>query len=91
MKKARKRIAVERSSGNVFADIGLTNPEERQEKARLAFAINEVICKRELSQAETARNLNLDRADVSALLNYRRKTFSVARLKEFLTAMGRES
>ena len=90
MQKTRKRIAVERSSGNVFADIGLPNPRKRQEKARLAFAINEVIRNRELSLGETARSLNVDRADVSALLNYRLKTFSVARLKEFLAKLGRE-
>jgi hypothetical protein len=30
-----KRIAVEEGSGNVFADIGLPNPEERLVKAIL--------------------------------------------------------
>ena len=33
-----KKIQVEESSGNVFADIGLPNPEERLAKAELAVA-----------------------------------------------------
>lgn len=31
------------SSGNVFADLGLSNPEERLAKAELAFQINTII------------------------------------------------
>lgn len=91
MTKTTKKIAVELSSGNVFADIGLPNATERQERARLAFAINEVIRNRELSLAETVQSLNVDRADVSALLKYQLKTFSVAGLKEFLAKLGRGS
>lgn len=31
------------SSGNVFADLGLSNPEERLIKAELAYHINNLI------------------------------------------------
>ncbi len=35
--KKRGRISSERSSGNVFADLGLPNPEQEQLKARLTL------------------------------------------------------
>ena len=38
-----QRIAVENGSGNVFADIGLPDPEERLAKADLAIRIAEAI------------------------------------------------
>jgi hypothetical protein len=38
-----KKIAVEEGSDNVFADIGLPDPEERLAKADLAICISEVI------------------------------------------------
>jgi hypothetical protein len=34
-----RAIEVEEGSGNVFADLGLPNPEERLAKAALAFRI----------------------------------------------------
>ena len=39
------RIEVEEGSGNVFADIGLPNPEERLAKADLAIRIGEAIAR----------------------------------------------
>jgi hypothetical protein len=49
-----KKIEIEESSGNVFADIGLPNPEERIAKADLAIRIAETIRARRLTQ--TARS-----------------------------------
>jgi Helix-turn-helix domain len=49
MGKARNRIEVTPSSGNVFADLGLPNPEEKQTKVRLALAINEIMRSQQLS------------------------------------------
>jgi hypothetical protein len=44
------RIEVEEGSGNVFADIGLPNPEERLAKADLAIRIGEAIRARRLTK-----------------------------------------
>ena len=46
--------AVTRGSGNVFADLGYADAEERQTKLRLAYAINEIIAAKRLSQGEAA-------------------------------------
>ena len=42
------------SSGNVFADLGLSNPDERMAKAELALAITRHIRARGLNQTEAA-------------------------------------
>ena len=53
---ARKRgseIAVIAGSGNVFADIGLPEPEEELAKAQLASCIRQVIKRQRLTQVPT--------------------------------------
>jgi predicted XRE-type DNA-binding protein len=77
-------------SGNVFADLGLSNAEEKQTKLRLAFAINKIIAERHLSQTSAARCLEVSQPKVSALRNYELAGFSVERLMNFLTSLGRD-
>ena len=50
-----KTIKIVQGSGNVFADIGLPNPEERLAKADLAIRIASAIRARRLTQARAAR------------------------------------
>ena len=47
-------ITIEEGSGNVFADLGLPNPEERLAKADLVMRIAESIRARRLTQAKAA-------------------------------------
>lgn len=91
MRKTRNRIEVEPSSGNVSADLGLANAEEKQTKARLAFAINEIMRSRQLSRAAAARRLEVNQLKISALRNYHLHGFSVERLMKFLTALDRDA
>ncbi|HEX3377970.1 MAG TPA: helix-turn-helix transcriptional regulator [Candidatus Acidoferrales bacterium] len=79
-----------RSSGNVFADLGLPNAEKKQTKVRLAVAINEIVRAQHLSQTVAARRLQINQPKISALLNYRLEGFSVERLMNFLTALDRD-
>jgi predicted XRE-type DNA-binding protein len=88
-RKNGKRIVV-RSSGNVFADLGLPNAEEEKTKVRLAFEINQIIENRRLSQIAAARRLKINQPKISALSNYRLDGFSVERLMNFLTALDRD-
>ncbi len=46
--KVKEQIKVEASSGNVFADLSLPNPEEHLVKATIALAISQAIEKRGL-------------------------------------------
>jgi predicted XRE-type DNA-binding protein len=82
--------AITRGTGNVFADLGYADAEERQAKLRLAHAINGVIARRRLTQAAAARKLGVNQPKVSALANYRLDGFSVERLMTFLTALGQD-
>ena len=46
-----RRVQVEEGSGNVFADIGLPNPEEALAKAEIARQINRILMDRGLTKS----------------------------------------
>src|SRR5579863_8237834 len=91
MKKRRKTskrdtIAVRR--GNVFADLGLPNPDQEQLKAELTLQIYRIIKQRNLTQTQAGKILGISQPHVSALARNRAGNFSVGRLLDFLTALG---
>lgn len=81
---------IERSSGNVFADLGLNAPRELQAKAQLAHRIDEIIRERNLTQAEAAEALGATQPIVSRLMNGQLHGFSLERLIRFLNALDRD-
>jgi predicted XRE-type DNA-binding protein len=81
-------IQIERSSGNVFADLRIPNPEEYLAKAELAARILKIIRRRRLTQAAAGKLLGISQPKVSALLNGRLDGFSTDRLFRFLNALG---
>ncbi len=89
-KKGEKSVPVEQSSGNVFADLGLKNPEELMAKAELVQRIADIIAERKLTQARAAKLLGIDQPKVSALLRGKLDGFSTDRLFRFLNALGRD-
>lgn len=87
---ASNPISVTRGSGNVFADLGLPNPEERRAKAELALAISRAIKERGLTQREAAVLMGIDQPKVSHVLRGRLSDFSTERLMSFLMGLGRD-
>jgi predicted XRE-type DNA-binding protein len=81
---------ITRGSGNVFADLGFPDAEERQTKLRLAYALNAIVDAQRLTQAAAAARLGLNQPKVSALRNYKLEGFSVERLMTLLTALDRD-
>lgn len=81
---------ITRGTANVFADLGLPDPAERQTKTRLALAINRIIKDQGLKQVDAARLLGVPQPKVSALVNYRLDGFSVEKLMDFAVALGRD-
>jgi predicted XRE-type DNA-binding protein len=75
------------SSGNVFADLGLPNPEERLAKAELARQINNIIKERKLTQTAAAALLDIDQPKISALSTGKLTGFSLDRLFRFLNSL----
>ena len=90
MARQNANVAITRGTGNVFADLGYPDADERQTKLRLAYAINDIIADRNLTQAEAAKLLGLNQPKVSALTNYKLAGFSVERLMTLLTALDRD-
>jgi predicted XRE-type DNA-binding protein len=84
----RKEQQVERSSGNVFADLGVANADQYLAKAELAAEIFRIVRRRRLSQAAAGKLLGVNQPKVSALLHGRLDGFSTDRLLRFLTALG---
>jgi predicted XRE-type DNA-binding protein len=83
-------IDVTPSSGNVFADLGVAEPEEELAKAQLATRIRQVIRGRRLTQVAAASVMGIDQPKVSALLNGRLAHFSSERLMRLLTRLGQD-
>jgi len=75
-------------SGNVFADLGIDNPEEQLAKADIVSTIASVIEKRELTQAEAGRIMGLPQPKVSALVRGKFEEFSIDRLYRLLNRLG---
>lgn len=89
-KQPIEEIEVEMSSGNVFADIGIENPEEELTKAKLVWEIEQIIKRKKLTQAEAAKIIGINQPKVSALIRRKLEGFSVERLIHFLNTLGQD-
>lgn len=89
-RSADRDETITRGTGNVFADLGYPDADERWTKLRVAQAIIAIVEKRRLTQAAAATLLGINQPKVSALANYRLDGFSVKRLMIFLTALDRD-
>ena len=89
-RNAEPRELVTRGTGNVFADLGFPDAAERQAKLRLAYALNQVLEQRKLSQADAAKVLGVTQPKISALRHYKLAGFSVERLMNLLTAVDQD-
>lgn len=78
------------SSGNVFADLGIPNPDLALAKAELVQRIRDIIAERKLTQSRAAALLGLDQPKVSALVRGRVDGYTLDRLFRFLNALGQE-
>ena len=89
-RSGKRRETITRGTRNVFADLGFPDAAERQAKLRLAYALNQVLEDRKLSQADGAKALGVSQPKVSALRNYKLAGFSVERLMNLLTALDQD-
>ena len=85
-----EEVAWEVSSGNVFADLGIENPEEELTKAKLVWEIEQIIKKKKLTQVEAAKIMGINQPKVSALIRRKLDGFSVERLIHFLNTLGQD-
>jgi predicted XRE-type DNA-binding protein len=85
-----KKVRVKKSSGNVFADLGVPEASEALAKAEIARGIIELLESRRLTQVAAAEVLGVDQPKVSALKHGRLEGFSTDRLFRFLNALGQD-
>jgi predicted XRE-type DNA-binding protein len=90
MSKRPRQVDHEVGRGNVFADLGLPNPEEELLKANLTVEIFRALKARKLTQAEAGKILGIPQPHVSDLLRGRARAFSAERLMQFLAALGHD-
>ena len=90
MKRTKEGEKVQESSGNIFADLGLSSPQERLVKAELVHQICQAIISRRLTQTKAAEIMGLDQPKVSALMHGKLKGFSLERLFQCLNDLGHE-
>ena len=89
-KRARtmKVEKIERGSGNVFADLGFRDAEDRLWKAQLAIKISGLIQSKGWTQAQAAERVGLDQPKVSQLMRGGLTGFSADRLFAILNRLG---
>jgi predicted XRE-type DNA-binding protein len=87
-KKTLDGIEYEVGSGNVFADLGLADPEELMAKALLSIAIERAIEDKGLTHTAAAKRLHCTEVELCGLFGGDFSEFSMDRLFRFLTALG---
>jgi len=82
------RPTVTPSSGDVFADLGIPEPDVELAKADLAIRIQRLAERRRLTPDEAAVLLNVPKSDLSRLFQGRLATCSLDQLLRMLTWLG---
>lgn len=86
--KFEKPILVEESCGNVFADLGLPEPELALAKAKIVQRLRRMIREQKLTDSDAATLLGVESVRLAALLRGQTGRFSLDRLFKFLNLLG---
>lgn len=81
-------VSVTRSSGNVFADLGLPDADAHLLKAHVVVAITDMIDQQGLNQTAAASRMGIAQPDLSKLLRGQFRGFSLERLLDLARALG---
>ena len=83
-------VEIEKSSGNVFADLGLPDADKMLIKSRLVGKIGEIIRSRKWTQEEAAQVLGMTQPKLSKMLRGQFHGISQSKLLEYLAKLGRD-
>ncbi len=75
-------------SGNIYADMGVPNPDLAQAKALLALEIDQVIRDRKLTQTQAAVVMGIKQPRVSKIVRGRLSEIGIEALMEYLRKLG---
>jgi predicted XRE-type DNA-binding protein len=83
-------IEFEEGSGNVYADLGLADSDERLSRAKLGYHVYKLLVDRQLKQREIATLLGIKQPEVSHLMNGHFNRFTTDKLLDFLKRLDRK-
>ena len=85
-------IKIEQSSGNIFADLGFSDEDAKEEllKAQLGAEIFRILEHRKLTQTKAARLIAVKQSEISRLKSGKFSYYSVERLMRFLERLNCE-
>ncbi len=81
-------VEVQRSSGNVFADLGLADAEKLKIKTGLVIEIRKAMHKRNLTQQDAAKLMGITQPKVSGMMRGDFSNLSERKLMDCLTRLG---
>jgi predicted XRE-type DNA-binding protein len=87
-KRSIDGIEIERSSGNVFADLGLPDAEKLKIKSGLVFEITKAMRSQNLTQQLAATRMGISQPKVSDMLRGNFSNLSERKLMDCLNRLG---
>jgi predicted XRE-type DNA-binding protein len=85
-----RTVKAETGSGNIFADLGLPDAEERLLKSNVVVELHRLIKERALTQTVAAKRLGITQGDLSNILRGRFDGYSAERLIKMLTVFEQD-
>jgi len=82
--------SLEESSGNIFADLDIPNPDEYLTKAKLASHLSQLIQQRNLTTNEATKLLALNECQFDNLITGKLDDFSLEHLFQLLNALDQD-
>ena len=86
----KRKIEINKGSGNIFADLDLPNPEQRLLKASIVAELFRLIKDRGLTQVKAAKLVGISQPDLSHLLRGDFDDYSAERLMKMLTVFEQD-
>ena len=83
-----KGVEVKRSTGNVYADLGLADADKLKIKTGLVIEIRKAIAKLSLNQIEAAQRMGISQPKVSEMMRGNFANLSERKLMDCLTRLG---
>ena len=87
-KRAIDGVEVQRSSGNVFADLGLPDADKLKIKSGLVIEIRKAMRQQELTQQEAAKRMGITQPKVSDMMRGDFSNLSERKLMDCLNRLG---
>jgi predicted XRE-type DNA-binding protein len=89
-RKIKTKIEFEIGSSNIFADLGLNEPDELYTRAALGVQVMKILKERSYSQKQAAEFLGIKQPEISAIMCAKFRRFSQERLIGFLNKLNQK-